>query len=229
MTQLTVVTGYDGECLYRDAVTENLTEYCERWGYDLITKFDGWEPTTRHLYWRKLQLIASVMDGLPDGAWLLWVDADCMIVNMRRPIDRFLDDYDSISDFDLAVTGPFPPCEGCGNPVYNAGILLIRKCQWSQEFLQEWWDTNEWYVDCFGHEHGGDNEVLTCKLIPEYIRAFASEPVDTRRTRIAVIDLKDMGWIHNKDGLDQFILHFYGSEEREKLNLFQLNKDKVIR
>ena len=212
--EIKIVTGFDGECPFRKQVQDNLAEYCERWGYTLVTKFDNWGPLARDVGWRKIELILS---ELSDCDWFLWLDADCMVVNMTIPLESFLGD-----DFDLAVTGPFAPCPSCSKPVFSAGVMLFRCCEWSQKFVQRWWESHDisWrqgaLADC---RWNVDNDWLSCCTL--------SDPEIVARVKKIPLDIMGHATYHHSP--DQFLMHFYGSAGARKLEEFKFYNSRVIR
>jgi hypothetical protein len=216
MMQIKVVTAYRGECPYRDNVTRNLTEYCRRWGYDLVAKFDQFEPLNRLPVWTKLQV---VMSEFHDCDWLLWVDADCLVMNMTTPLTKFIDD-----GFDVGVAGKFAShthCKSCGlrrPEVVSAGILLLRNSEWCQEFLAEWWDSENVPWRPVDHEchWNGDSAWLSC-----YARQSQK-----MASHIRVFDLATIGWATYTGNPNQFIMHFYGGTTVEQM---LAHEQRVIR
>ena len=212
--KIKIVTGYDGDCPFRQATQANLDEYCTRWGYQLATKFDGWKPIDRNVGWRKQELILA---ELKDCDWLLWLDADCMILKMTIPLEHFFSE-----NFDLAVTGPFENCSGCGKAVFSAGILLFRCCQWDQDFVQRWWDSHDepWRQGKLANcRWDVDNDWLSCCALAE----------PEIMAHVKVIPLSAMGHATYHDDPTQFIMHFYGSTGELKFGEFRRYAPLVIR
>jgi hypothetical protein len=214
-----VVTGHDGECVWRDLLEANLKEYCSRWDYDLVTKFDGWKPTVRHVFWRKLELIQQ---EFTDCDWLLWLDADCFVMNMTTPLARYVDDT-----FDLGITGPFvstcphPECPERFNDVFSAGILLIRQCQWSRNILKEWWASEDttWRPPGCNNGWMGDTAYLTCRLMQQ----------PAQREHIKVFPLEEIGWATIANKPSQFIAHCYGSSGPQRRERFEHYEQNTVR
>ena len=230
--KIKVVTGYDGDCPYREIALANFREYCARWGYELVEKFSGWEPLDRHLpwqvartgsekslvrmVWRKHTLIR---EELPGCDWLLWLDPDCKILNMTVRLESFMEE-----GFEAAVTGPFGvPCY-CGVDAHSAGVLLLHNSDWTKQFLQDWWDSDlEWpgwrvgrNVNC---RSMGDNNWLSCKFLVN----------DPRRSRVKVIGPEIAGHCHLHHDPQQFLMHLYGGEPNARKNLLIWLERHVIR
>jgi len=246
-----VLTGYQGDCLYRELTLANLGEYCARWGHTFVSRFGDWmdergemEETARRflersggriseeeyairpehatrkmtLTWAKHLLIREELGGCD---WLLWLDADCKIMDMRVSLDSLID-----SDHDLVLSGMFPECWAAntkavmckeapeGHGVVSLGIMLMRNCTWTWDLLDAWWASRnkDWArekpYECMYH---GDNQWFSCHFM---LKAPG-------RDRVKVVPKETMGWCHHKPDLQQFIIHLYGSIEVNRLAMLR--------
>ncbi|XP_061341274.1 glycosyltransferase 6-like [Gastrolobium bilobum] len=88
-------------------------------------------------YWAKIPVIRSAMMAHPNIEWIWWMDADAVFMDMefKLPMERY-------KDHNLVVHGwPNMVYEDNENKSWtglNAGVFLIRNCQWSMELLQVW-------------------------------------------------------------------------------------------
>lgn len=95
-----------------------------------------WEPDTdfdidhsRAPTFGKIKLALAACRGR-DNAWLLWSDADAMVVNQTVPLQTIIDDgYDLIFAYDWLMM--------------NAGMLLIKCSPWAKSFLQTVYDARK--------------------------------------------------------------------------------------
>ena len=117
---------------FTSAVNE---EYCKKQGYiyNLETNEEkikvGLE--LRAPTWYKPKLIREMFDTYePD--YVLFVDADAVVVNDEHRIEDFVEE-----NIDIVATQDYGPSK------LNAGILLMRNSPWTKEFLQKWWDICE--------------------------------------------------------------------------------------
>ena len=218
--RIKIVTAFDGDCPWWNHLEANLREYSGRWGYDLVMKSDGWGPIDRCLYWRKME---PIKNELADCDWLLWLDPDCFVINMAIPVTQYIDD-----SFDLGTTGPFDfPCPNAKCPnrrdeMFSTGVLLIRRCRWSRDLLEAWWESEHdpaWrHHEC---DKGwiGDNTYFTCHIMqqPEH------------RKHIRGFPLKEIGWATIANDPSQFIVHQYGSAPTERVERFEQFRQHTIR
>jgi hypothetical protein len=147
---------YDGVHFFRrlGALTgENKARYARRHGYDMIVrgpdKVQGlfkrseecpgnqrqpcWVDdhnfsidSSRAPTFGKIKLAIAACNNRPN-AWLLWSDADAIIVNQTVPLEHIIDDgYDVILSYDWLMV--------------QAGVLLFKCTPWSLEFLSKTYD-----------------------------------------------------------------------------------------
>lgn len=112
---------------------KNKVDYCRINGYDIFYGNTLLHPKMRS-YWAKLPLIRAAMLAHPESEWIWWVDSDAVFTDMdfKVPLRRY-------KDHNLVV-------HGWAHLVYekkswqglNAGVFLIRNCQWSMDFMQLW-------------------------------------------------------------------------------------------
>lgn len=112
---------------------KNKVDYCRINGYDIFYGNTFLHPKMRS-YWAKLPLIRAAMVAHPEAEWIWWVDSDAVFTDMefKLPLRRY-------KDHNLVV-------HGWAHLVYqkrswvglNAGVFLIRNCQWSMDFMQVW-------------------------------------------------------------------------------------------
>ncbi|XP_047318951.1 putative glycosyltransferase 7 [Impatiens glandulifera] len=112
---------------------KNKVDYCRIHGYDIFYNNNLLHPKMNS-YWAKLPAIRSAMLAHPEAEWIWWVDSDAAITDMdfKLPLNRY-------KDHNLVV-------HGWANLIYekrswtslNAGVLLIRNCQWSIDLIEVW-------------------------------------------------------------------------------------------
>lgn len=112
---------------------KNKVDYARISGYDVFYSNSFFHPKMKS-YWTKLPLVRAAMVAHPEVEWIWWVDSDAAFTDMdfRLPLAKY-------RDHNLIV-------HGWPNMVYdnrswvsiNAGVFLIRNCQWSMDFLEVW-------------------------------------------------------------------------------------------
>ncbi|XP_075475584.1 glycosyltransferase 6-like [Primulina tabacum] len=112
---------------------KNKVDYCRRHGIDIFYNNVLFQPKM-FSFWAKTPTIKAVMLAHPEAEWIWWVDSDAAITDMdfKLPLERYKD-----HNFVL---------HGWLNLIYetkswtsiNAGVFLIRNCQWSMDFMDVW-------------------------------------------------------------------------------------------
>ncbi|KAE9449599.1 hypothetical protein C3L33_18503, partial [Rhododendron williamsianum] len=112
---------------------KNKVDYCRIHGYDVFYNNVLLHPEM-HSYWAKIPAVRAAMVAHPEAEWIWWVDSDAAFTDMdfKLPLERY-------KNHNLVV-------HGWKNLIYeekswvavNAGVFLIRNCQWSLEFMEVW-------------------------------------------------------------------------------------------
>ncbi|PWZ26024.1 putative glycosyltransferase 6 [Zea mays] len=134
---------------------KNKLDYCRLHGIELLYNREFLHPAMGG-YWAKIPIVRAAMLAHPDAEWVWWVDSDAVFTDM---------------DFSL----PLAKYGGRNFVVYgwpdkffvrkswlglNAGVFLIRNCQWSLDFMDEWARMGPAYPE----EHARWGKVLRATL-----------------------------------------------------------------
>ncbi|GFY93715.1 Galactosyl transferase GMA12/MNN10 family protein [Actinidia rufa] len=112
---------------------KNKVDYCRIHGYDIFYSNSFLHPKMRS-YWAKLPLIRAAMVVHPEAEWIWWVDSDAVFTDMefKLPLRRY-------KAHNMVVHGwPHLIYEKRSWVGVNAGVFLIRNCQWSMDFMNVW-------------------------------------------------------------------------------------------
>ncbi|CAD6270584.1 unnamed protein product [Miscanthus lutarioriparius] len=113
--------------------TKNKIDYCRLHGIDVVHNMAHLDPELTG-YWSKLPLVRRLMLAHPEVEWIWWVDSDAIFTDMafELPLSR----YDGAN---LVIHGyPDLLFEKRSWIALNAGIFLLRNCQWSLDLLDAW-------------------------------------------------------------------------------------------
>jgi len=146
----------------------NKEHYAQKHGYTFFdaSKFDL--DTTRPPAWSKIPAVLHLLRNkqnenagdntarrkLPHCDWVMWTDADTVIMNSNVSMQDFLPTDSSAKDFVVASDN------GGG---YNSGVFVFRNTPWSIQFLERWWNMTS-YVRPPGFSLSGDNNALKALL-----------------------------------------------------------------
>lgn len=120
MSRIAIVSLYDENMMEIGRVTSrNKFEYCEKHGYSfhLITH----NLREGLAAYSKAPLILSILQF---HDWVVWIDADALIMNFNTRLETYLDDCSSL------IIGS----EWNG---INAGVFFLRNCAWSITFMKK--------------------------------------------------------------------------------------------
>ena len=132
---------------------ENKQKYCHKHGYQLYDGSVHVDPS-RPPAWSKIKAVQYLLlEEKEDCDWVMWTDADTVIMNSDIAITDFLPASNS---HDLIVA----PDKGGG---YNSGVFVFRKSAWSLAFLEEWWNMTK-FVRPPGLSLSGDNNAMKSLL-----------------------------------------------------------------
>ena len=126
--------------------------YGEKYGYTVVDHsliLDNTRPPA----WSKIRAVQA-MFALYKCDWVLWLDADIVIMNSSIPLESIIPYQEMNEDqvIDLIVTTD-------RRFTANSGAWLIRNTVWSQQFLNDWWDLKS-YVRPSGLSLSGDNDAF---------------------------------------------------------------------
>ncbi|GAV57712.1 Glyco_transf_34 domain-containing protein [Cephalotus follicularis] len=112
---------------------KNKVDYCRIHGYDIFYT-NALLDKRMNSYWAKLPAVKAAMVAHPEAEWIWWVDSDALFTDMefKLPLERY-------KDHNLVVHGwPHLIYESKSWTSLNAGVFLIRNCQWSMDLIHTW-------------------------------------------------------------------------------------------
>lgn len=112
---------------------KNKVDYCRIHGCDVFYNNVLLHPKM-FSFWAKLPIVRAAMFAHPDVEWIWWVDSDAMFSDMefKLPLEKYKDHnlilhgWSHLVHQEKSWTG------------LNAGVFLIRNCQWSMDFMDVW-------------------------------------------------------------------------------------------
>jgi len=95
--------------------------YSQRHGYDFIYQKTSLDPS-RTPNWSKIRLVQSL---LPKYDWVLWLDADLIIMDLEKPLTNWIDPNYSLIICEEVIGG------------LNSGVFCIKDTPLMNQFLTE--------------------------------------------------------------------------------------------
>lgn len=140
---------------------KNKVDYCRIHGYDIFYNNVLLDPRM-FTFWAKYPVVKAAMLAHPEAEWIWWVDSDAAITDMdfTLPLQRYKAHNLIIHGWPKLV---FQKKSWTG---LNAGVFLIRNCQWSMDLIDKWASFGPISPD---YDKWGDimKSVFTDKLYPE--------------------------------------------------------------
>jgi hypothetical protein len=115
---------------------QTLINYCNKHGYDLLEDEDMVKKHDREIQWTKILLIQKYLQNKdPFYDYLIWIDADIIILNPEKKIEDFITRL--MNNKHIMYSKDF------GNWVNN-GVIFIKNTKESFDYFVESWNhTNE--------------------------------------------------------------------------------------
>lgn len=203
---LTIASGGD----YQKCVklgTDSKRDYCQKHGYDFIFCEAQVDPS-RSIYWSKLLLALQVLET-DAYQWIVWLDADTIIMNQDIPLEDIID-----KNVNFSIGKDW-------NGI-NSGVFYLRSCEWSRQFLTDVYSR----TDCLSH-HWPEQIAMAreieenpeygplVKIVPQ--RLFNSYPHETSSSLASTYQPGD------------FLIHFASIHDHGYLlSLFQKYAPKAV-
>lgn len=112
---------------------KNKVDYSRIHGYDIFYNNVLLEPKM-FFFWAKLPAVRAAMVAHPEAEWIWWVDSDAAFTDMdfKLPLKKY-------KNHNFVVYGwPKLIYENKSWTGINAGVFLIRNCQWSMDLIEAW-------------------------------------------------------------------------------------------
>lgn len=121
--RIRIITAFDAAiACYGEIAAANLASYAQRHGYSLSVFRDGFDPS-RPPAWSKILFTLRAMRG---ADWVVWVDADIMIMDHRRTLTPWLSE-----SHDFVIARHHAP-----HAHANTGFFFARSRLWVRGFLR---------------------------------------------------------------------------------------------
>jgi galactosyl transferase GMA12/MNN10 family len=123
---------HDGDHLLLRSL-KNKADYCRLHAMELFYNTALLNPSMP-TFWAKIPVIRATMLAHPEAEWIWWVDSDAILTDMdfSLPLAQY-------SSYNLIVNGwPKQVYEEKSWVSLNAGVFLIRNCQWTLDFMDDW-------------------------------------------------------------------------------------------
>jgi len=113
-------------------------KYCEKYGYDFREDEDVHDKT-RPPAWSKILLLLKCLNEGKENKYdyVVWIDADTLIMNPEKKLEDFIGAL--MGDSDLMVAKDWTRI--------NSGVIFVKNTEWSKKFLEEVYSKEEFIHD----------------------------------------------------------------------------------
>ena len=121
--------------------TQSKIKYCSKHGYNLYMDEDIYDQS-RPIAWSKIKLLQKYIHNYD---YIIWIDADTMIINNDIKIETFIDKYMQNKDMqnkDMLLA------YDSGNLI-NTGVWFLKNTQYVYDFLTDIYDQTHLIHDRF--------------------------------------------------------------------------------
>lgn len=185
--------------------------FAERHGYMLTrhTPSSGDNYENRDQRWNKIKLLRTLMDeeGVDEGSYVVWLDADLIVLDLDWGFEEIVALHPTS---DLIASKDSSPESG----LINTGLMLLRVCDWSRDFLDSWWDS----YDRASFSEQGVFSLLATKFSSEFMDRVA---IPESSVLNSIFD----AWDHQDS--DHKILHLAGAHTVLRAALFRFGFESI--
>ncbi|KAH9541617.1 hypothetical protein CY35_14G074900 [Sphagnum magellanicum] len=112
---------------------KNKVDYCRLHGIEIYYNMDKMDDEMT-IWWVKVFLTHMLMLKHPEVDWIWWMDSDAVFTDMSFELP-----FEKYANYNMVV-------HGWENSLYekrswlalNAGVFILRNCQWSMDLLHAW-------------------------------------------------------------------------------------------
>ncbi|VFQ58337.1 unnamed protein product [Cuscuta campestris] len=176
---------------------KNKVDYCRIHGYDVFYGNAFMNPKMGSV-WAKVPLLRAAMLAHPETEWVLWMDSDAVFTDMdfKIPLDKY-------RDHNLVVHGwPYMIKHRSWLGV-NTGIVLMRNCQWSMDFVDLWARMGP---------QSPDHERLVRRVMSRVKDVVNPRRLDEQSARLYLLLTLDAKWTAKIYVENEYYLHGYWGE-----------------
>ena len=201
--KITLVSLFDLNMAEIGRLTANrMREFAIRHAHNFVC-FESLLDPDLHPSWNKLLAIRQVFQSnCPD--WVLWIDADAIILNLDTQLEKLLDDrYDILfgSDFNGLC----------------AGVMLLKHSEWTLRFLDV-----VLFLGDIGSDPDGFGYKAEQNAFKQLVHSFPSIG-----SHVKLLEQRKMNSYLQDYGNDDFILHLHSLPTNERVRIVREKTDHL--
>ena len=196
---------------YAQKTKEILQNYCNIWGYELYY-FNEIIDNNYTIMWQKQNAVKKVMD-LNKHDYIVWIDADIIILNTSIPIENFIDieNKDIYLSKDIRTQGFWSFRKNVHHYI-NAGLFIIKNSFIGKKYIDEILEYYDAFNGYFKNNHFHEQSIMQYLYFNKYYPYTLIFP----HTVLQTIYSQN---IHNST---DFSLHMAGDSESIRNNIVNI-------
>ena len=203
--------GIYAEAINRKYAEDNgYTYYVDTDNEKILKRLNGRAPT-----WYKPHLILDIFsEHNPD--YVLFLDTDAIISDINGKIEQFIDEKFNF----IAAT------DNSQHSLMNAGVFLIKNCEWSINFLNTWWNlgattkpTESRNISISDHDMNTEGYFLNRLWMDQTLLTVMYEKYEEFRNHMGIISNRSFNWMRYNDNNFIFHAYAYGTVKNRTIDL----------
>ena len=187
----------------------NILSYAEKYNYAVII-YDKPFNDEVAMCWNK---IATIMENLKNYQYLVWIDADAIIVNFNIKIESFIDKY---PEYDLYLCEDIVIQKEC----INSGVMIIKNTPWTNNLFYKVWNSQ------ILHSHNDQNVIFyeIVKEIYPYSKPnlkFSSYCGKISHPKVKILPENAFNTHILNYNKGDFIIHLMGAKEKVRIDIMR--------
>ena len=182
-----------------DLTTPNHLAYCDKYNYQVYHSKEI--PNDKHPVWGRVALLRKVMNE-NSHEWFVLTDIDLLFMNFSISLESFLNGFDLITSYDIHGL--------------NCGVLFVRNCEWSKNFVEKWLTDGSKYYSSFINQEQTSLAYFLYQEPKEHWQVVSQKYFNSFPYHQYDLHYPEGNY---EDG--DFIIHFPGMDNDKRINLIQ--------
>jgi hypothetical protein len=193
----------------------NILSYAEKYNYAVII-YDTPFNDQVSMCWNK---IATIIENLKNYKYLVWIDADAIIINNSIKIESFIEKY---PNYDLYLCEDIIVQKEC----INSGVMIIKNTNWTNELFNRVWNSP------FPHVHN-DQNVIYYEIVKDLYPhskpnlKFSSYCGKITHPKVKILPENAFNTHILNYNKGDFIIHLMGAKEQVRIDIMRQINTKL--
>lgn len=193
----------------------NIIAYAKKYNYAVII-YDKPFNNDVAMCWNK---IVTILENLKNYKYLVWIDADAIIVNFDTKIESFIEKYPG---YDFYICEDIVLQKEC----INSGVMIIKNTEWAFNLFNKVWNSP------IPHLHN-DQNVIFYELVKELYPnskpnlKFSSYCGKISHSKVKILPENAFNTHILNYNKGDFIIHLMGAKEKVRIDIMRQINSKL--